>query len=103
MIKQSSGWGLTAVCIIGDTKHANTTVIFRWDLIDEELGKKRGEDLGQIIKKGETIKKYTDELIALQRVSVPEDVAKLVSFLASPDSDYITGQCQVVDGGIIFT
>ncbi|KAG9522024.1 3-oxoacyl-reductase, partial [Aureobasidium melanogenum] len=74
-----------------------------WDLIDEELGKKRGKDLGQIIKKGETIKKYTDELIALQRVSVPEDVAKLVSFLASPDSDYITGQCQVVDGGIIFT
>ncbi|CAD0092526.1 unnamed protein product, partial [Aureobasidium mustum] len=64
-----------------------------WDLIDEELGKKRGNDLGQ----------YTDELIALQRVSVPEDVAKLVSFLAGPDSDYITGQCQVVDGGIIFT
>lgn len=74
-----------------------------WDLIDEELGKKRGNDLGQIIKKGETIKKYTDELIALGRVSVPEDVAKLVAFLASPDSDYITGQTQVVDGGIIFT
>ncbi|THW88159.1 hypothetical protein D6D15_06167 [Aureobasidium pullulans] len=69
-----------------------------WDLIDEELGKKRGNDLGQVIKKGETIKKYTDELIALGRVSVPEDVAKLVSFLAGPDSNYITGQTQVVDG-----
>lgn len=74
-----------------------------WDLIDEELGKKRGEKLGEIIRKGETIKKYTDELIALGRVSVPEDVAKLVSFLASHDSDYITGQTQIVDGGIIFT
>lgn len=74
-----------------------------WDLIDEELGKKRGDKLGSVIQKGETIKKYVDELIALQRVSVPEDVAKLVSFLAGTDSDYITGQCMVVDGGIIFT
>lgn len=41
--------------------------------------------------------------IALGRTSVPEDVAKLVSFLASRDSDYVTGQTQVVDGGIIFT
>lgn len=74
-----------------------------WDLIDEELGKKRGEKLGEVVKKGETIKKYVDELIALGRVSVPDDVAKLVSFLASKDSNYITGQCMVVDGGIIFT
>lgn len=74
-----------------------------WDLIDDELGKKRGEKLGEVVKKGETIKKYVDELIALGRVSVPEDVAKLVSFLASKDSNYITGQCMVVDGGIIFT
>ena len=68
-----------------------------WDLIDEELGKKRN------VKRGDTIQKYVDELIALGRVSVPDDVAKLVSFLASKDSDYFTGQCMVVDGGIIFT
>lgn len=74
-----------------------------WDLIDEELGKKRGDKLGEVVKKGETIKKYVDELIALGRVSVPEDVAKLVGFLASSDSDYVTGQTMVVDGGIIFT
>ena len=63
-----------------------------WELIDEGLGKKKGA------KKGDTIKKYAGELIALGRVSVPEDVAKHVSFLASPDSDYVTGQTQVVDG-----
>lgn len=74
-----------------------------WDLIDEELGKSRGEKLGEVIKKGETIKKYTDELIALGRVSVPEDVAKVVSFLCSRDADYMTGQSVVIDGGIIFT
>ncbi|KAK5112216.1 hypothetical protein LTR62_004377 [Meristemomyces frigidus] len=68
-----------------------------WELIDSELGNKSGAAVG------ETIAKYTKELIALGRVSVPEDVAKLVSFLASRDSDYITGQTQVVDGGIIMT
>lgn len=68
-----------------------------WDLIDEELGKKEGKP------KGETIKKYVHELTALGRVSVPEDVAKVVSCLASPDSDFVTGQTWVVDGGIIFT
>ena len=67
-----------------------------WDLIDAELGKQRGSKLGEVIQKGETIKKYSQELIALGRVSVPEDVAKLVSFLSSRDSDYVTGQTMVV-------
>jgi NAD(P)-dependent dehydrogenase (short-subunit alcohol dehydrogenase family) len=57
-----------------------------WDLIDEELGKKKGA------KKGETIQKYTDDLILLGRTSVPNDVASLVSFLSGKDSDYMTGQ-----------
>lgn len=74
-----------------------------WDLIDEHIGKQRGEKLGTLVAKGETIKKYADELIALGRVSVPEDVAKLVSFLSGKDSDYITGQSIIVDGGIIMT
>ena len=68
-----------------------------WDTIDEELGKMKG------VAKGETIKKYSGELIARGRTSVPEDVAKTVSFLAGPDSDYMTGQTLVIDGGIIFT
>jgi len=65
-----------------------------WDLIDAELGKTRG------VEKGETIKKYS-EVILLGRTSVPTDVSKCVSYLASPDSDYMTGQTLVIDGGII--
>ena len=40
--------------------------------------------------------------IALTRLSEPEDVAAVVSFLAGNDSDYITGQTIIVDGGIQF-
>lgn len=42
-------------------------------------------------------------LAVLKRPSTPADVAKLVSFLASSDSDYVTGQTQLVDGGIVFS
>jgi NAD(P)-dependent dehydrogenase (short-subunit alcohol dehydrogenase family) len=68
-----------------------------WDEIDEKLAEKAGR------KKGEMIKQYSDQLIALGRTSVPEDVSKVVSFLSGPDSEYVTGQTIVVDGGIIFT
>lgn len=40
--------------------------------------------------------------IALKRLSEPEDVANAVGFLAGPDSDYITGQTIIVDGGMQF-
>lgn len=68
-----------------------------WEQIDENMGKIKGA------RKGETIRKFSQDLIALGRTSVPEDVAKLVSFLASEDSEYVTGQTMVVDGGIQFT
>lgn len=40
--------------------------------------------------------------VALGRLSTPKDVAKVVGFLAGPDSDYITGQTIIVDGGMQF-
>src|SRR5690606_26174564 len=42
-------------------------------------------------KVGATYKKYV-EGIALGRAQTPEDVAAFVSYLAGPDSDYMTGQ-----------
>ena len=38
---------------------------------------------------------------SLSRIGKPEEVAKVVLFLASDDSNYITGQTIIVDGGII--
>lgn len=57
-----------------------------WDVIDEELGKKEGK------AKGEVRDYYVKQLTTLGRVSEPEDVAKLASFLAGSDSDFVTGK-----------
>jgi meso-butanediol dehydrogenase/(S,S)-butanediol dehydrogenase/diacetyl reductase len=66
-----------------------------WELIDEKLSEYNGAP------RGENFRKYA-EGIALGRPSTPEDVASFVSYLASPDSDYMTGQTPMVDGGIVY-
>lgn len=67
-----------------------------WDLIDEQLGGYMG------LNKGEALEQYS-QLIALGRVEEPEDVASFVSYLASKDSDYMTGQSVMIDGGVLFS
>lgn len=66
-----------------------------WVSIDEELCKCYGWE------KGQAWKAFTDPIL-MGRPQESEDVADLVSFLASPQSDYITGQSIVTDGGMIF-
>ena len=39
-------------------------------------------------------------LIPYNRIGVPEDIGKLAVFLASDDSDYITGSSMFIDGGM---
>ena len=77
---------------------------------------------GGIVEKGAMKKKWVEELTNLGRESVPEvkvlgrtgkvpgadvhaaphfqDVAKTVSFLASEESEFLTGQTIVCDGGM---
>ena len=40
------------------------------------------------------------EQLSIKRIGKPEDVANIVSFLSSEESEYITGQVIPVDGGI---
>jgi len=64
-----------------------------------EIDKRFAEITGTPI--GATYKKYV-EGIALGRAQTPEDVAAFVSFLAGPDSDYMTGQAPLIDGGLVY-
>lgn len=66
-----------------------------WTEIDQRFADITGAPVG------ETYKKYV-EGIALGRAETPDDVAGLVSYLAGPDSDYVTGQAILIDGGIVY-
>jgi peroxisomal 2,4-dienoyl-CoA reductase len=45
------------------------------------------------------MEKYAAESIPLGRWGTPEDIGQMVTFLASPAGDWITGAIMVVDGG----
>ena len=66
-----------------------------WVEIDQRFADLTGAEVGA------TYKKYV-EGIALGRAQTPEDVAAFVAFLAGPDSDYMTGQAPIIDGGLVY-
>ncbi|MBK0002881.1 acetoin reductase [Erwinia sp. S43] len=66
-----------------------------WVEIDKRMSEETGAPLGA------TYDKYVSG-IALGRAETPDDVAAFVSYLAGPDSDYMTGQAPLIDGGLVF-
>ncbi|KAK1227015.1 hypothetical protein PQX77_009977 [Marasmius sp. AFHP31] len=67
-----------------------------WEKIDVSIAKMTGLQVGEAWK---SMEKTT----ALRRNGDVDDVSRLVSFLAGPDSDFITGQTMIVDGGRVFS
>ena len=65
-----------------------------WRKIDAEWTKIEGWEIGEAWKRRTSV-------IPIGRPETPEDVAGVVSFLASRDSDYMTGQAVIVDGGLV--
>ncbi|MCX8958473.1 (S)-acetoin forming diacetyl reductase [Erwinia psidii] len=66
-----------------------------WEEIDRQVSAAAGKPLGY--GTSEFAKRIT-----LGRLSESEDVSACVSFLAGPDSDYMTGQSLLIDGGMVF-
>ncbi|EPJ88027.1 MULTISPECIES: acetoin reductase [Pseudomonas] len=66
-----------------------------WVEIDQRMADITGAEVGA------TYKKYVGG-IALGRAETPDDVAGFVSYLASPDADYMTGQAPLIDGGMVY-
>ena len=56
-------------------------------------------DMTNVLK--DEVKEEIAKNIPLKRMGTPEDVARVVKFLASEDSSYITGQVINVDGGML--
>jgi NAD(P)-dependent dehydrogenase (short-subunit alcohol dehydrogenase family) len=55
----------------------------------------------EFAQQGDEARQRRGETVPLGRVGYPEDVAPAVTFLASDDARYITGQILYVDGGIL--
>lgn len=66
-----------------------------WNQLDREH-----MELGETSQPGEAMRNFAAGIL-LGRVAQPNDIAGLASYLAGPDSDYITGQVIVVDGGML--
>jgi meso-butanediol dehydrogenase / (S,S)-butanediol dehydrogenase / diacetyl reductase len=66
-----------------------------WDQLDQDA-----RDAGETETEGQLLQEFS-EGIMVGRTSTPEDIAGLCVFLASADSDYITGQAINVDGGML--
>ena len=65
-----------------------------WEQLDEDL-----MEIGDSSAPGEAMRDFAAGIL-LGRVSTPDDITGLASFLASSDSDFITGQVITVDGGM---
>lgn len=70
-------------------------------IVDTDMAKDSWKTEARL--RGITYQEVRDELLSmipLGRLAQPEDVAKLVVFLASEDADYMTGQSIYVTGGM---
>lgn len=66
-----------------------------WNQLDKDL-----MALGLSSAPGEAMENFSENIL-LGRVAQPGDVVGTVRFLASPASDYMTGQVLLIDGGMI--
>ena len=67
-----------------------------WEQLDRDL-----VEIGKFDKHGESMDSIAENMILMQRYSYPEDIVGTASFLASPESDYMTGQLIMIDGGMV--
>jgi meso-butanediol dehydrogenase / (S,S)-butanediol dehydrogenase / diacetyl reductase len=67
-----------------------------WEQLDRDL-----VAIGKFEKLGESMDSLAENMILMKRYSYPEDVLGTAAFLASADSDYMTGQLIMIDGGMV--
>lgn len=85
--------------IIGFTKSLAKEVASRNILVNAVAPGFIATDMTSVLS--DTVKENINNQIPLRKMGTAEDVAKVVKFLASEDSSYVTGQVINVDGGMV--
>jgi 3-oxoacyl-[acyl-carrier protein] reductase len=62
---------------------------------------RHGPDHGEVIPGSSQSNRDRAEMVALRRLGTVEDCAKVVEFLATDLSDYVTGAVIPIDGGLV--
>ncbi len=73
-------------------------------VVRTEMWEQRDRDLveiGKSEKAGESMDSLAENMILMKRYSYPEDIVGTASFLASAESDYMTGQLLMIHGGMV--
>lgn len=83
---------------LGITVNAYCPGIVRTPMM-EGIAQKVADENGQSLEWG--LQQWAKN-VTLGRISEPEDIAACVSYLAGSDSDYMTGQALIIDGGMVF-
>lgn len=67
-----------------------------WKQLDKDL-----VEIGMFEKEGQSLETLRESMILMKQLSTPDDVKGTAAFLCSDESDYMTGQLIMIDGGII--
>ena len=67
-----------------------------WEQLDKDL-----VEIGMFDKEGQSMDHLAATMITMKRYSYPDDVKGTAAFLCSDESDYMTGQVILIDGGMI--
>jgi meso-butanediol dehydrogenase/(S,S)-butanediol dehydrogenase/diacetyl reductase len=65
-----------------------------WDQVDRDL-----LEIGASERPGQAMEAFSTDILR-GRVATPADITGTTTFLASKDSDYMTGQIIMIDGGM---
>ena len=65
-----------------------------WEQVDQDL-----MDIGAAERPGQAMEEFSAGILK-GRVAKPQDITGTTTFLAAPDSDYMTGQIVMIDGGM---
>lgn len=66
-----------------------------WEQVDKDL-----MEIGAAERPGQAMEEFAADILR-GRIATHEDITGTTTFLASPDSDYMTGQIIMIDGGMI--